>query len=217
MHGMGSEAMVILGVDAHKRTHTFVVIDEVGRKLGERTVSATHDGHLDAITWSARWPGRQFALEDCRHLTRHLEADLLRAGEAVVRVPPQLMAGERRGGRERGKSDPIDALAVARVALREPNLPVAQLDGPARQVRLLVDHREDLVRERTRIQSRLRWHVHELFPELVIAPKALRRQHVLADLHRRLSGVDGTVASIAVELVERTRELTVRVNELERE
>jgi transposase len=45
--------------------------------------------------------------------------ELLAAGEQVVFVPPKLMAGERRGGRERGKSDPIDALAIARLALRE--------------------------------------------------------------------------------------------------
>ena len=35
---------------------------------------------------------------------------------------PQLMAPERRAGRLRGKSDPIEALAVARAALREPRL-----------------------------------------------------------------------------------------------
>jgi transposase len=29
-----------------------------------------------------------------------------------------------------GKSDPIDALAVAGAALREPGLPAARLDGP---------------------------------------------------------------------------------------
>ena len=56
--------MVILGVDAHKRTHTVVAVDEVGRKLGERTVSATREGHLEAIAWAARWAERQFALED---------------------------------------------------------------------------------------------------------------------------------------------------------
>ena len=100
-----------------------------------------------------------FALEDCRNLTRRLEADLIMAGERVVRVPARLMATARRTARELGKSDPIDALAVARAALREPGLPVAQLDGEARRLRLLVDHREDLVGECTRMQSRLRWHL----------------------------------------------------------
>ncbi len=209
--------MVVVGVDAHKRTHTLVGVDEVGRKLGEKTVAATPEGHLEAVEWAMRWPERQFALEDCRHVTRRLESDLLAAGEAVVRVPTRLMAGARRSVREQGKSDPIDALSVARVALREPDLPVARLDGEARQVRLLVDHRDDLVRERTRIQCRLRWHLHELFPGLVIPPKSLRRQNVLAELEARLADVDGTVAAIARELLGRCRELTLRANELERE
>ena len=55
-----------------------------------------------------------WALEDCRRLTRWLERQLLAAGEELVRVPPKLMAPEHRSGRGRGKSEPIDALAVAR-------------------------------------------------------------------------------------------------------
>ena len=105
-----------------------------------------------------------WAVEDCRHLSRRLEADLLAAGERIVRVPPKLMAHARDAARTYGKSDPIDALAVARAALRHPDLPVARLDGPARELRLLVDHREDLVNERTRCINRLRWHLHELDP-----------------------------------------------------
>lgn len=209
--------MVVVGVDAHKRTHTLVAVDDAGRKVGEKTVAATPEGHLEAVEWAARWPEHRFALEDCRHVTRRLESDLLLAGEAVVRVPTRLMAGARRGGREQGKSDPIDALAVARAAQREADLPVARLEGEARQVRLLVDHRDDLVRERTRIQSRLRWHLHELFPGLEIPPKSLRRQSVLADLKGRLAGMEGTVAAIARELLGRCWELTLRANELERE
>lgn len=209
--------MVILGVDAHKRTHTLVVIDEAGRKLGERTVTATSEGHLEALEWATQWPERTFALEDCRHVTRRLESDLLRAGESVLRVPTRLMAGARRSSRQRGKSDPIDALAVARAALREPDLPVARLDGEARQLRLLTDHRDDLVTERTRIQSRLRWHLHELFPDLEIPSRSLRRQHVIASLEIKLQAVEGILADICRELLGRCRELTVRANELERQ
>ena len=209
--------MVTIGVDAHKRTHTLVAVDEAGRKLSERTVAATLDGHFEALEWASQWDDRCFALEDCRHLTRRLEGDLLRAGEAVLRVPTRLMASQRRSSREPGKSDPIDALAVARAALREDNLPIAQLDGESRRLRLFVDHRADLVAERTRIQCRLRWHLHEVFPGREIAPKALKRFHVLDELEELLKDTDGTVAEIALELVIRTRELTVRVNELERE
>lgn len=209
--------MVMIGVDSHKRTHTFVAVDDVGKKLAEKTLPATTEGHLDALAWSERWVERTWALEDCRHLTRRLESDLLAGGEAVVRVPTRLMAAERRGDRERGKSDPIDALAVARAALREPNLPVARLDGEARELKLLVDHREDLVRERQRMQTRLRWHLHELFPGHVIPLRALRRLCVLDELAQKLTGVDGTVARIARETVADIRQLTGRVNELERE
>lgn len=127
--------MFTIGIDAHKETLTAVAVDEVGRELGQRMFPATGDGHFALVRWAARWPQRRFAVEDCRHLTRCLESDLLAAGETLVRVHTQLMAGERRGGRERGKSDPIDALAVARVALREPDLPTARPDGPARQRR----------------------------------------------------------------------------------
>jgi transposase len=154
--------MVVLGADLHKRSHTVVVIDGAGRKLAERRVAATAEGHLELRRWASQWSERTWALEDCRHLSRRLEADILRSGESVVRVPPKLMAGARRSVREPGKSDPIDALAVAQAALREPGLPVATLDGPERELRLHVDHREDLVGERTRHEQRLRWFLVEL-------------------------------------------------------
>ncbi len=51
----------------------------------------------------------------------------------------------------------------------------------------------------------------------MIAPKALRRLHVLDDLERRLAGASGTVAAIAAGLVVRTRELTVRAHDIEAE
>ena len=208
--------MVVIGVDSHKRTHTVVATDGTGRKLAEKTVAATSAGHLELVRWAGRFTERTWALEDCRHLSRRLSTDLLVAGEAVVRVPPKLMAGARRSSREPGKSDPIDALAVARAALRE-DLPVATLDGPDREVRLLVDHREDLVAERTRAQNRLRWHLHELDPGNEPVARGLDRAVVLAALEARLADAPGTVGRIARDLVVRSHELTSTINELERE
>jgi transposase len=208
---------VVVGVDAHKRSHTLVAVDVVGRKLGERIVAATGEGHLQALEWASQWAEVRFALEDCRHVTRRLEQDLLAAGCTVVRVPTQLMAADRRAGRQPGKSDPIDALAVARAALREPDLPAARLDGPAREIKLLSDHRRNLVTERTILCCRLRWHLHELDPGLQVPSRGLRRYCVLDGLAARLAVMDGVVARIAGELVARCRELTVQVNALERE
>ena len=141
----------------------------------------------------------------------------LRAGERVFRVPPKLMAGARRAGHEPGKSDPIDAHAVARAALREPDLPVAVLDGPERDLRLLVDHRDDLVAERTRDMARLRWHLHELDPGNEPSPRSLDRTKVLAALEARLADLSGTVARLARALVARIRTLTAEIDALERE
>lgn len=71
------------------------------------------------------------------------------------------------------KSFPIDALAVARAALREPDLPTAGHDQASWEVKLLVDHHEQLVAERTRTINRLRWHLHQLDPDLEHAARRL--------------------------------------------
>jgi len=194
------------------------VVDAQGRQLTQRTTGTTSTDHLELVAWAANQDSeRLWAVEDCRHLSRRLERDLLVAGERILRVPPKLMANARDSARSFGKSDPIDALAVARAALREPNLPTARLDGREREVRLLVDHREDLVQERTRMISRLRWHLHELDPSREPKARTLNHQRNLDRLAERLDGVDGTVARIARDLTERCRSLTITIKQLERE
>lgn len=208
--------MVIVGIDAHKRSHTAVAIDGSGRRLAERTVDATGAGHLELLRWARRWRVRRWAIEDCRHLTHRLEADLLGAAEDVVRVHPKLMADARRVAREPGKSDPLDALSVARAALREPDLPVARLDGVERELRLLIDHREDLVADRTGHQERLRWFLVELgIPEP--PARSLDRRAVLDRVAAELAGRREPVARFARDLLVRIRELTTAINGLERE
>ena len=216
--------VVMVGIDVHKDTHCAAAVDEVGRQLGrERTFRTTDAGNLQLLRWAQREFGRDgqqvvFAVEDCRHLTTRLERALLAAGARVLRVPPKLMAGTRRSARTRGKSDPIDALAIARAALREPNLPVAEHTHASRELKLLVDHREDLLAQRTQMQNRLRWHLHELDPTVDPAARSLDRTVVLDQVQAVLQALPaGTVRRIALELVDDIRALTVRVNALERE
>ena len=211
--------MVVLGIDAHKRTHTVVAVDEAGRQVGVRVTQATSTAaHLDLVRWAGRFgPDRRWAVEDCRHLSRRLERDLLAAGETLTRVPPKLMAHCRDSARTYGKSDPIDALAVARAALREPGLPSARLDGPERELRLLVDHREDLVAERTRMMNRLRWHLHELDPDWDPGPRTLTRHKTITAVTARLAGMDGLVARLAADLTARIAVLTAEARALEKE
>ncbi len=209
--------MVILGVDAHKRSHTVVAVEETGRRLASFCAAATSDGHLAILRWAAQFAIRRWAVEDCRHLAGNLERDLLAAGEEVLRVPPKLMANARDGARTYGKSDPIDALAVARAALREPDLPTARLDGPARDIRLLVDHRDRLVAERTAKINRLRWHLHQLETAWDPPTRSLSRRRHLAQVEERLRSFEGVVAVLARELVADIVELTTRIDRIEAE
>ncbi len=211
----GDTVMITLGADLHKRTHTIVATDANGVEQAALTVAATPEGHRKALGWAQQFAERGWALENCRHLSRRFEEHLVRSGEKVVQVSPKLMAGARRGSRERGKSDPIDALAVARAALREPHLPVARLEGIERDIKLLVDHREDLVAERSRNQQRLRWHLLDLGIQETSAG-ALDRYCVLDDLAEKVRRRHGTVAEIAAELIEDCRRSTERVTNIER-
>jgi transposase len=208
--------MVVVGADVHKRSHTFVAVDEVGRKVGEKVVAATTVGHRQAVCWAHTQFGVElvWAIEDCRHLSARLERDLLSAGQKVVRVPPKLMAQTRASARTRGKSDPIDALAVARAYLREPDLPVACHDEVSRELKLLVDRREDLVGQRTSTINRLLWRVHELDPSRAPKPASL-------DLtkHRRMLGdwlatQPGLISELAREELADITRLTEAINAL---
>ena len=211
--------MIVLGIDPHKKSHTAVAVEAAtGELLGELTVPATVQGHARLLTWARTLaPARRFALEDCRHVSGRLERFLVERGESCVRVPPKLMAQTRRSARTRGKSDPIDATAVARAALREPGLPEARLAGPERELRLLADHRDDLVAERTRIQGRLRWHLHDLGLGSEIPPKALRSTRWLDCVEAQLDGLEGVQARVARELTSRCRALNAEIGALEHE
>jgi len=108
--------MIVIGADTHKRTHMLVGVDAGTGELFEgRQIAASDDGHREALR-SARnlHSERVWAIEDCRHVSRRLEQALLAAGDRVVRVPPKMMGQSRRGECKAGKSDEIDAQAVAR-------------------------------------------------------------------------------------------------------
>lgn len=214
--------MVVLGVDVHKDSHHVVGVDEAGRQLVSWS-SGTRTRDCQALIARAReaFPiGREWAVEDCRHVSGRLERALLDAGERCIRVPPKLMAGARRAARTRGKSDPIDALAIARAALANPGLPVAEHTHLSHELKLLVDHREDLVGTRTRVENRLRWHLHDLDPDLEssIPGRALHAPKFLEPLRRRLARLPQTTqVRICRDLINDIADLTRREKALERE
>jgi transposase len=205
--------MIVVGVDPHKKTHTAVAVKQSGEQVAEVTVKARHKGHERLLLW-ARDLGdeRVFALEDCRHVSGSLERFLIARGERVVRVPPKLMAGVRRSQRTPGKSDGVDGLAVAHAFLRTPDLPAASLEGPESDIRLLLDHREDQVWERTRIQQRLRWHLHDIDPSFEVPDRVLGRFCWLDRIAAHLASREVSIqVGIALELVEDCRRITRRI------
>jgi len=219
--------MIVIGADTHKGSHALAAVDDgTGKVRGSRQIKAEEPGHLAAVRWARELDEeRVWAIEDCRSCSRRLEQALLAAGERVVRVPPNRMGASRKGEREPGKSDQIDALAVARAVVKDgvERFPGAYLNEQAMEIRLLVEHRNDLVAERTRTVNRLRWHLLELCPELEasLKRKALNQTRTLDRVERQLRklptgarvriareqisdlrGLNGGIERLAAELAE---------------
>jgi transposase len=214
--------MIVLGADTHKRSHTIAAVAAPsGELLGEQTAAVGRRGFDALVQWARGLDGeRVWALEDCRHVSGSLERFLIARGERVLRIPTHLAANARRSARQRGKSDAIDALNVARAALQEglKSFPVAHLDGPELDLRLLVDHRERLVRHRVELNSTLLWHLHDLWPELQLPGGALFSKKWSTKIARRLARAQQTMrVRIARDELRRLRELTLAVRRLEHE
>src|SRR3954465_4904573 len=218
----GDRAMIVLGADTHKRSHTVAAVAAAtGELLGEQTVAVGRRGFDALLRWGRGLDGeRVWALEDCRHVSGSLERFLVGRGERVLRIPTHLTAKARGSARQRGKSDPIDALAVARAALQEglESFPVARLDGPELDLRLLVDHRERLVRQRVGLNSTLQWHLHDLWPELQLPGSSLFYGRWAPRVARRLPRAEQTMrVRIARDELRRIRELSQAIKALEHE
>ncbi len=127
-----------------------------------------------------------------------------------------LMARTRASARSRGKSDPIDALSVARAVLREPDLPVASHDPVSREFKLLVDRHDDLVSHRTALTNRLLWRVHELDPLHAPKPGSLSHDKHQEALRIWLEDQPGLVAELARDEVAEIIAVTEVIKVLER-
>jgi transposase len=84
-------------------------------------------------------------------------------------------------------------------------------------VRLLVDHRDNLVAERTRAINRLRWHLHELDPSWQPPARTLWQPKHLQAIIGRLASADDIVARLARDLVERCRQLSIEIAAVDKE
>ena len=186
--------MIVIGADTHKRNHMLVAVDgQTGALLGQHEIAAGDAGSLDALRFAAGLDEveRVWAIEDCRHVSARLERALLAAGERVIRVPAAMTSQARKVSRQAGKSDPIDARAVALAVVRDgvESFSVAFTDQHALEIRVLCDYRDQLISDRTRMIKRLRWHQVTIAPEIEaqIAQAALKGPRICAKLTRQLA------------------------------
>ena len=213
--------MIVIGVDMHKRTHTAVALDaRTGVARGGRTIPAGEVGALEALRFAAALDeDRVWAVEDCRHVSVRLERALLAAGERVIRVASRLTGESRKASRSPGKSDPIDAAAIALAAIREglDSFPAAFLDEGAMEIRVLCDYRDQIICERTRMINRLRWHLVRIAPELEaqLGPSSLKGPRIRARLSRQLGRLpDSPQLRVAKAILRRINEISREEREL---
>ena len=152
--------MLSIGVDSHKDSLAASAVDELGVERAVASFANTPAGHRQLLSWL---PGgeRRIGIEGSAGFGAALAQSLLASGELVLEVPPQLTVRERRHARRPGKSDPADALAIARITAREERLRVVQVPALSDELKLLVTAREELVGERIR-------HANQLHADLVV-------------------------------------------------
>lgn len=179
--------MVIVGIDAHTQSHTAAAIDEHGRELATLTVGACPAELARLLAWiDGLGEVGLVAIEGAKGFGLPITRRILVTGVEVIDVPTHLTSLGRRSSRSRGKDDPADAVTIARMALREPGLPRLRASHLASDLKLLVEARDQLVAEGTRIRNRL----HAL---LTGYERFLERVHRIPHL-RRLQGSSGRIA-----------------------
>jgi transposase len=212
--------VVTIGIDAHKGSLAVALIDELGRELAHEQFGNDPDGHEALYTWVVRMAPdeRRFGIEGTGWLARGIACLLLERGEQVVDVRGTLTDRERKRLCGQGKSDPRDAVAIARVTAREQGkLAPVRTDSPSRDLKLLCAYRSQLVSERNRAANRLHVDLVSLRPGYQKQIPSLD-SNVRLDRAERLLAGDGCVqAALARRRIETLRRLDREIRELERD
>ena len=210
--------MAAIGIDTHKATLAACAVDERGAPLAEAEFANDPAGHRALAAWSRQVaPGARIGVEGSASYGAVAARHLLGLGLAVAEVPPHLSRRERIHTRRAGKSDPGDALAIARVTLREAYLPPVRGDDASRELQLLVEAREDLVAEAIRTRNRLHADLLVLLPGYQRQAAHLVSRGALATVRRRLARRPELQARLARERLARLVHLTADIAALETE
>lgn len=208
--------MLAIGIDTHKATLAACALDELGQPLAERTFANEATGHRALLDWADEiLPAARIGLEGSAGFGAAAARLLVAAGREVREVPPQLSHRERQRTRRAGKSDPGDALAIARVTARESDLPPIRLADTTREIGLLVEAREDLVAEATRIRNRLHADLVVLVPGYGATAANLVAERHRRTVGRQLRSLPGVQAELARARLRRLGRLVAEAKTLE--
>jgi transposase len=148
--------VVAIGGDSHKGSLAAAAVDSLGRCLSSREFRNDPAGHRALLNWARSLDApRRIGVEGSGAYGAGLARFLLSSGEEVLEVPASLTHRERKRRGSQGKSDPVDALAIARVVGREDGLSSPGRAGVAEDLKLLSDYRDQLVRSRTQVANRI--------------------------------------------------------------
>jgi transposase len=205
---------VAIGVDSHKATLEAVALDALGRPLQGRRFRNDIAGHRALLTWITGFGERRVTGIECSGtFGAALAKCLIAAGEDVREVPGNLSFAEA-NLRSKGKSDPTDAVAIARVVLREPSLPAVK-DGTNEGLKLLSDHRDRLIKVRTKELSRIHAFMVVLRPGYHDSVGILKKDKGLTTVMRMLRGDHCVRADLVREGVAEVRRLNRCVKRVE--
>jgi transposase len=146
---------VAIGIDTHKGSLAAGAVDPLGRVLDVGEFTNDPAGHRLLVRWvGEQAQPRTIGIEGSMNYGASVARILMEGGEDVREVSPLLTHVERRR-RSKGESDPIDAVAIARVVAADETLPSARRAALLSDLKLLVDYRDQLVRARTQIANRV--------------------------------------------------------------
>jgi transposase len=207
---------VLAGIDTHKDTLAVAVIDPGGRPVVVTELANTEAGFDDLEQFLERHAVTRVGIEGSGNYGRGAAVRLVLAGGIeVVEVPPSLTSRERSGRPGQGKTDPIDAVAIARITAREPGLPPVRLAvGEAADLRALADYRAQLVAERTALANRTHAELHGLRPGYQSTVPRLTGPTFIAAARDLLAGDDSVRARLIRRRLARLAELTAEIREV---
>ena len=158
-------AVVMIGVDPHKASHTAVAISAAEEPVGQLRVRASAVQAERLLGWAQAWPERAWAVEGAGGIGHLLAQQLLSAGERVLDVPPKLAARVRLlATGDVNKNDPNDARSVAVAALRSAGVREVRQDDHAAVLKVWSKRHQDLGQARTQVACRLHQVLCELIP-----------------------------------------------------